>query len=422
MANSPEKPPEVALDEEAKQLKLAQVKAEARKAIAEADAGTAAAGVPAAQSKPMAGAVDVGEKGGSSLVAVVAAKALTAAAEKIAKRVGEKANGHPIIFVDDRAVAEGDAVYAEVTTRLEQFSHSIDTALQALKPPGSTRGRQALVGVAPLAAIVGLGSLLGDVLGLFRSDYKVAGREASINRVALVALVAGGLPEGVKAILPNFGLVKDSAVFASFSSLLERRDKLESAVLSSQYARVDGKQAEIDVLDAYLAEERTARATAVADGDQTKAQRINTEITETARALRELRGDLVFQGVRSQLASARAILASFDAYAKIVTAATEGGTTSPLVAAALRERARKGDKGGKQPHLLYLEVTASGGDAVTRTSVLWWGGKAAFLGAVQATYLLASADGELLASGAVTEAKASSYDFESLKLGSATWD
>ncbi len=68
--------------------------------------------------------------------------------------------------------------------------------------------------------------------------------------------------------------------------------------------------------------------------------------------------------------------------------------------------------GDDDPCLLWLDVTASGGDVVTKKSPLSWNSEVSFLGAVQAVYLLATSSGKLLASGAATKFGFRTWDFD----------
>jgi len=78
-----------------------------------------------------------------------------------------------------------------------------------------------------------------------------------------------------------------------------------------------------------------------------------------------------------------------------------GGGTTPLVAAARRGKIHDVAKNPDKPtHLLYLETTGSGGEAVTKTSnFLGWGAKVGIIGGVEVAYLLSSATEEYQDSG-----------------------
>src|SRR5215470_5298332 len=118
---------EIPLDDEAKRLKLEQVKAEARKAIAEAQKAALASQLPSPEFKSPEGTVDLSDKAG--LVAqLVAYEMLNAAAKTIANEVVEVAQkGHPgsklnLLLVDDRRLVATDWPYQIIHSQLTHES------------------------------------------------------------------------------------------------------------------------------------------------------------------------------------------------------------------------------------------------------------------------------------------------------------
>ena len=100
----------------------------------------------------------------------------------------------------------------------------------------------------------------------------------------------------------------------------------------------------------------------------------------------------------------------FDgSYATIITA--PAGGTAPVVQAALRQQIRVATS-DNEPLLLWLDITSSGGDMVTKKSPLGWNSEVSFLGAVQAVYLLVSSSGTIAASGAESQFGHRTYDFD----------
>src|SRR5688572_4425828 len=77
MADTDPKPPAVELDQEARDLQLARIKAESRKAIAEASMAAGKALTPGVGADALRSTVDFGESGGSSLTTIVASEQLS---------------------------------------------------------------------------------------------------------------------------------------------------------------------------------------------------------------------------------------------------------------------------------------------------------------------------------------------------------
>jgi hypothetical protein len=425
----------VDLDDEAKQLKLLQIKAEARQAIAEADAATVKATLPDLDTKALTSVVDLGEKGGASLATVVAATTLSRVAEKIAALVAAKAAAGRILVVEERSVAESDAVFALVDGRLRLFADAFTEAEEALKAmpvpdrsetrepigpkPAVVEGLGSLVtglgalAAAPnLAVMGGLGALASGVVSLLRTDLTVGSRDVSVSRLALIAEIVRQLPTTITTLLPGFGLLEQSEVFKRFNGLLEQRQALERLIVQADYRDLQRRTRRIDWLGTHLADQRALYAKALASDEADTAARILDYIAETERTLAGLEADRDYQTLRAHVATTRTLVAAFDAFVTTVTTVPAGGKYAPLVAAALREQLR--GPADRPTHLLYVELSAAGGEAVSRSGFLGWGQRAAFLGAVQATFLLAAADGTIEASGAVTRHGAAQYDFKKL--------
>jgi hypothetical protein len=199
-------------------------------------------------------------------------------------------------------------------------------------------------------------------------------------------------------------------VFQDFDELLRRRYALESAVVQAEYFELQPKTRETDALVTYIAEQRALRAKYLAEKEAEKAAEIDKLIRDAQADLSNLDHDLAFQTRRAQVATARILLSAFDAFTTAMNTVPAGGKYAPLLGAALREQLHGSNP--KVTHLLYVEISASGADVVTRTGPFWAKQKTAFLGAVQATYVLASADGAIKASGTVTESGVATFDFD----------
>lgn len=437
MAETGAKQPDVVLDEEAKQLKLLQTKAEARKAIAEAETATIKAAIPEVKPVDVTSSVDLGEKGGASLASVVAAAALSEVAGSIGSTVSSVVRDGMVMIVEDRSVAESDVVYLAVTGRLQQFSTGLSAMTDGLQPrKTSTPYETKIVAAAPgLAVIAGLGGLVANIAGLFKSDLTVRARDVTVSRFALIAEIMQRLIRGSTAVvLPGFAMVEQSAVFRSFNDLLEKRYRLERVIVELENREIQPTNRQIDGLVASITEQRTMRLKALADGKVAEAEQIKKLIDETQRDLNALYEDEKVQNYKANVSAARSLLAAFDAFALSLTSVPTGARYAPLVGAVLREQLRgspplpapqhedstdskpaPGTASGAITHLLYVEVSSSGADVVTRSGILGWRQKAAFLGAVQASYILASSDGTVMRSGAVTKTAITTFDFKQLE-------
>jgi hypothetical protein len=421
MAESASQTPEFELDQEAKDLKVEQSKAESRKAIAEANAATRKAVAPAGATAPLAGDVTFDAKSGS-LVSVVAARQLEAAAATIAKRVAlTVGEGAAVLLIEDRQIAQDDAVFEEVNARLISLRSEFAAAAAALVPPptGTTTAVIPLAVVAAgLSTAIGLAQLGADLIAMFRTDITVSGRDVSVDRLALFAEVAEELREhGVPTALAGFGLVGKTQTLAKFAELLKVRTELQAAVgakqqsISSHQRRIDGLLTRLEAQNAALDKARAE--------DVEKAARIADVVAGIDAELAILEAEPSYRAARVAIDSARDTVTRFDAFAVVVASVAEGSKSSPLVAAALREAVRDGIEinGAKRPitHILHLTVTSAGGDIITKKN-RFASPDSAFLGAVQATYFLGDLQGRIASSGAVTKFGSAQFDFDEYTL------
>lgn len=422
MADTEKQAPEFELDQEAKGLKLEQSKAESRKAIADAKAATRKALIPVGTTTPLAGDVTFDEKAGS-LVSVVAARQIESAAATIAERVkvtvGDLA---AVLLIEDRQLAQEDAVLAEVTARLTALRADLTSAIAALIPPPAAGAGAAFIPIAVAAAglssAIGLAQLGADFLAMFRTDITVSGRDVSIDRLALFAEVAEELRErGVPTALAGFGLVSETQTLTNFAELLQMRTALQAAVSAKEQA-IAAHQRRIDGLLTRVAAQNAALDKARLE-DVVKAAAIADLVSVLEAELAVLEADPSFAAARAAINTARDVITRFDAFALVVASAVEGQKSSPLVAAALREAVRDGIEinGVKRAitHVLHLTVTSAGGDIFTKKN-RFGTPESAFLGAVQATYILGDLQGRIASSGAVSKFGSARFDFDNYTL------
>jgi hypothetical protein len=409
MAEDDAEAPEVPLDDEARLLLLEQKKAEARKAIVEAS-------TPAVPK--IADSLSLGEKGASSLASVEASRGTKLAAGDIAKAVGAIAGVTTVVLVEDRGVAQNDIALTEVQSRLDGLDttfSSLESVIPAIPAPHA--GGTELAPVLALPAILAIANLASGIFGLFRSDYSVSSRDVTPDKLGLIAEVAAGLSGQSKTvILPGFGLVNESALINKFRALVVRRYELERRIAYLDNGKVLPATQELDALRARLAKLEEAADGYFADGSKDDAWKKAQELITTVSAkIKEKSADAALSADRSNVATGRSVLTAFDAAATALTTPPATGYP-PLIAAALREKVKMlaAAKGGS-PHLLFVDVSSAGADAVTRSSGGLNGARAAFIGGVGVTYFLADAEGRLVSSGTFHRVSASIFDFGQLK-------
>ena len=224
--------PEVPLDDEAKRLKLDQMKAESRKAIAEAQQAELTARLPSSDVKPLEGKTEIGE--GVGLVADLLAHAVLDRAAGVIRTETQTYVDEDswVLVVDDRELAGSDWAYSAVAGQLAQERAAIDAALEEVsesaEPPNGTGLESLTVGTALVAAPAMVGAA-ASLVGMFRSDYSIESRSVTIGSTPLAAAVTRHLlAAGVKVSVDGFNVL-DSPLDELFLDTRAKRVELERA-------------------------------------------------------------------------------------------------------------------------------------------------------------------------------------------------
>lgn len=402
--------------------------------------------LPQPQTKPLAGTVDVGDSGGTTLASVVAGDQLaTVIHAAVAEIKGNVHEGDRVLLVNDRAVADSDIALAVVMSRIEQFDHLI-AQFDWLTKPSSAAPQEplvreevlrqaandlALVNLLPAAAVIagagaaaasgllvpGIGlaltlpALAADFIGLFKTNYTIGSRTVSISAVALQAEVASQLTSDAKVTveLPGFALIGASTIFARFNDLMTKQFDLESRVAYVKAMRTDpiGEQ----VKDRQDEVTQLLAAFAKALGEQpANAAGLKEAIQAARTAIRRL-STREYERETAAVVAATGLIGAIDSFASSISTVAEGQAYSMLAAAALREHVR--GAGTHPTHLLYVEVVSAGGEVVTAEHN-FRDSKLGVVAGVQVAYLLSSAEGTFERGGLKSHIGGHSYDLDKL--------
>jgi hypothetical protein len=374
--------PNVDLDDEAKQLKLRQAKAESRKAIAEAERATLASALP--NPKVVAqGKADIGQNAGY-LAELASYYALDGAAAQIGAALASRLGEEPVVaLVADADLITAGWMAAQVISALDTFEKAVtaaQTAVNSLSPiSGAGGGHQgpapaATPGAAAAVPAVAIGAV-ADVFGLFRSDYAFTARIIAKDPPALTTAVLTALQShgGLTVIVDGMRLLADEdSVLTRLNKLRAARDEL-AALRTARGASVSepAKRRIADFTDEITDLQRSAPADAALPADAM------TRIA-TVRTQRRVLSDALAPAA-ALLAEAEQLLTRIDAFLNEVTAVPAGGGYPPALGAALQNRATQ--DGRKATHLLHLRLSSMGGEVITRrwlfsTSIKFLGGAA----------------------------------------------
>jgi hypothetical protein len=217
--------------------------------------------------------------------------------------------------------------------------------------------------LAALQAAKGVVSLAADVVGYFRVDYDIRGQTISLSNAALQALVADRIDKKKCSVfLPAFHRVKSG----------ERIPVIDE---------LNGCIRQKDTLKRKIVELRKLSPEPMAQGQETDEAK---EVKKQASKLEEV------------CKKAEQVITEFAEFNKAITSAPQGGGYSALASAAIRQYLDV----MQISHLLYLNVTSSGGEMVLGKG-LFRSGKLGFIGGCVITYVLAKCSGEIVTSNTI---------------------
>jgi hypothetical protein len=332
--------------------------AEAEKAIAEANLAKLKAQIPTGETKPIEGKITTDEKSGY-FAELAAYSAMVSEAGAIAEKVnslsleGEKPC---LMIVDSLDFCGPDAELHQVSNQLDFWKRQLEDAdkrIQELLKPT----KLPLAIMAPLA--IGLLSAAADIIGYFRIDYDIKGRDIKLSDTALRSLVAGRIHKYPVHMLA-FHRIPTSGIIDTFNKRIEERTNLRSKMAQLQSQRIDPLET-----------------------NQHKTEEERKELSEAKTAYEQ----------------AEAVIKAFDDFNKALVSVPAGRSYSPLASAMVRQYL---DHIGIT-HLLYLAVTSSGGESITSHG-LFQCGKVGFLSGCVVTYALADCRGQILAADTLSKA------------------
>ena len=384
----------VALDNDARQLKLEQVKAEARQAIAEAQKAALVAQLPPSDVKPLEGKVDVGA--GVGLVGqLVAYQLLGDAAATIVgvfRKGGVKQAN--VLVVEDRLLVGTDWAYVTVRRQLGFQKKAIDDMLTELTPPQPGQpsgGFTATLLPAAVAAPAVIGAA-ATLLGMFRTDYSITSRDVKIGTTPLIAAVANKLLDDDHQVsVDYFSLVADAAIARDFFGVQAKRNELAQKNLSLKISNVLPADRRIEDLRAEMKDVWSALDKALTGEAKGTAQ--TEELRKRLETLKSTLAETEIESApdRAKNSRAEAVIAQFDAFATAVTTATGTGNP-PLLMAALREGLHvpedQSSTQARYSHVLFVGVEGGAAETITRRSLFRSSGQVGYMGGLQVSYLL----------------------------------
>jgi len=374
------------VEQQTKEENLRKAKAEADKAEAEARKAKKDAETPSVKSQPLEGQIAADAKSGY-IATLAAYSAMAARADEIASDIcvqPDLGDSPRLLVVDSLDFCSLDIQVIQLSPQLayweEALGSLVTTIVTTIEGIEKARDKKALPLVAfltagptitaGLEALKGVVGLAADVIGFFRVDYDIRGQTISLSNAALQALVAARIIETNKkcsVFLPAFHRVKLDDKIAVIEAL--NRCILQKGTLKQK-----------------IADLRKLSPKPVTEGQETE------EAKKLAGMLEEI------------CKKAEQVIAEFLEFNKAITSPPQGGGYSALASAAIRQYVDL----MHISHLLYLNVTSSGGEMVLGKG-LFQSGKIGYIGGCAVTYVLAECSGKIVTANTMINHSTSRY-------------
>jgi len=341
-----------------------------QKDIAEANLAALKAQFPPGESKPIEGKVTTDEKSGY-VADLVAYHAMIETANIIAGKINNLSLSEEsrLIIVDSLDFCGPEVQLLQVSSQINFWYSELDGQIMSIDGllPKEVKVEEEIemFGLAPIAAgsvlATGLLSSAADIIGYFRTDYEVKGREIKLSDVSLRSLVAGRVDK-CPVYLLNFHRISSSDLINRFNTCIEKKKLLRQSMI------------------------------------QLKSQVI--DVASKKKGEKPSEAEIIY--LRSE-----AVIKEFHEFNKLVNSVPAGSKYSPLASSVIRQYL----DGIGATHLLYLAVTSSGGDVITGRGIWQWG-KVKYLGGCVASFILADCEGKVIAADTVIQPS-----YTKLKLG-----
>jgi hypothetical protein len=278
-------------------------------------------------------AVNLDETKPGYVAELVAYGALNKKAKEVAKAINSLSLGNAsIMIVDSLELAADDVGLIQLSTQMKYFSSQMKIQVEinqkVIAAAGQVvRSEEERLGAAAITAGLTIASSilssLSTIGGFFQKEYTIKSRDITIQLSTLQAAVAGQI-KNAPIYINKFYRIIDAPLLTKLQECFELRMKLAGniALLKSLSA-------------------------------QTPA--------ENADAAKKLAQDEVSS-------SSQALIDAFDKFFTESTTLPQGSTCSPLMLAILRQHY---DEMGIT-HYLYLGLSATGGEVVTKKSNWFW--------------------------------------------------
>ncbi len=377
------------LQDEVDRLSLEQKKAEALKAIAEANKAAVAASLPATETKGKTGSVTVDDKAGY-FAELMAYSTLSDSACSIDEMLQKEVKGKTVVVTAQVDLSQQAALWELVHLKLGRFQDDFDYLISQFDKQGEPVKKEFQPESVGAAAIT-LTSLLGaasDIAAFFRVDRELKGRDVTLSERALVADVAGQL-EAEEVLVPDLAVAGDRPLVHQIERAQER--KAEIAV-------------RLDAISTRLAATEVDREQKKTEWEKLKKEKASADQVAQAKKAFEAAGGTV-EKLKRRETRFETVITAFDSFMNALGTAPAAGGKSPLEMVAAVDLVR----GNENALLLYLDIASQGAELHISKSA-WRSGRVSYIGGSVAVFFLVDQKGLVKMAGSMPRSATSSFE------------
>ncbi|MBN1191908.1 MAG: hypothetical protein JXA46_19305 [Dehalococcoidales bacterium] len=369
--------------------------------------------IPRGETKPLEGKIETNDKFGY-LAEQVAYSSLKGIADKIADNLkNDEAipSNASILIVSQLDYALGDLPLLETNIQLQYYKKTLSDQIVKFinkQPPAITTKFAPGLIIGAISAIPGAISSIADIFGYFKTDYNIKGVEFNLKQEGIAAAIAGRLRTSQRKIyLENFYMISDSVIMKGFLELYNLAIELQKQSNLKKATVIDPLNKDIANLQKEIQQLRDNKSKLNPDTQKDEIRRIEGQTDSKQQELKSRQSEI--DEPKALVQEATTILSAFTDFSKVITTNSEGQVYPKLVQAILREKVK--DLG--ITHLLYLEILASGGEAISQRN-FFRSPRLSYTGGSVASYFLASVNGEIISSNTISTISSLDYKLPDL--------
>ncbi|HOU61813.1 MAG TPA: hypothetical protein PK105_08590 [Rectinema sp.] len=267
------------------------------------------------------------------LAEIVALRAMERISDAIAKSIVAEVREGKILIVNEMDFAGDEILYLDIRYKLNTLldlskkaneecqkfiPHKEERAIKGLgkeavvtqfAPPATLAAIPALIAGIPKVPVF-LGAI-GDIVGLFRSDYELKGQTLTVPEdIYIQAIVADRLHRAkLEAYLIDFHSLKESILTRDLNYLIQQKFEMLACAEAIKNTVIDAKSGQTTALETYVAKLREKLADALLKADKNVIDILEKKIEDKIKTLdnyqRDRMPDTLINGLESYLASLR---------------------------------------------------------------------------------------------------------------------